>query len=379
MASDKQISSRPIEPLKPTSSQPAVIGDAEPMTPRLMARLFMVPALIVCLLLAVAVVVVLFGSTSSDKPASIEELLARLEADTGERTLNYMLMPKAKEAWQAAQELARRFETPEKFLSPPEIESTSKRLADILSKYPPGRNVDEPGPAQQYFVMMALARLGSPTAVAPLAALLKDENWWTRRTALESLAAMRTVPEAKRSLSNIAPLLDDPQAAVRIVACAAVAALAEPGDAAAIGWLKRQLDADAEVQWNAATALARLGSPAGKLVLLNMLNRSYWEKMQLQYMDAGTLVRRQYSEAEVANHLVSAIEAAAFIQDSELSASIAALADDRALAVREAVRRSRPGAAGEPESAAPKRDAFAGKSDGSAMTMRPWMPAEECA
>ncbi|RIK69259.1 MAG: hypothetical protein DCC65_00495 [Planctomycetota bacterium] len=310
----------------------------EPMTPALMARLFIVPALIVCVLLAVAVVVVLFGTTTADKPETIADLLKKLDADTGERTLGHMLDPKAKESWQAAQELARRLEKRDKFISPEEIDPTAKRLIEILGKYPPGRNVDEPGPSQKYFTMIALARLHTPLAVEPLTAKLKDENWWTRSTALQALAELKDVPEARKSLPAVLPLLKDPVPAVQIVACATVACLAEAGDSVATRALSDRLEAEAEVQWNAAMALARLGSATGKLTLLNMLNRGYWEGMDLQYLENGASVRRKYTEAEVSRNLKAAIEAAACVHDTELRDAIASLGKDPSVVVREAAR-----------------------------------------
>lgn len=308
------------------------------MTPALMARLFIVPAIIVCVLLAVAVVVVLFGTTTSDKPETIASLLEKIEADTGERTMGFMLSPKAKEAWQAAQELARRFEQRDKFLQPEEVEPTAQRLIAILKKYPPGRNVEEPGPSQQYFAMIALSRLHTPSAVEPISSLLKDENWWTRSTALQALAELRGVPEARQSLPLILPMLNDPKPAVQIVACAAVACLAEPGNALAVRALSDRLEGETEVQWNAAMALARLGSMSGKLTLLNMLDRGYWEGMDLQYMENGTPIRRKYTEAEVSRNLKSAIESAVQLRDPELTEAIASLSKDASVTVREAAR-----------------------------------------
>jgi HEAT repeat protein len=117
--------------------------------------------------------------------------------------------------------------------------------------------------------MMALAKLEAPSGVAPLLKLLRDPNANTRRTALQALGEMRRVPEAKRVVTDVLPLLDDPKPEVRMTACATVACLADPGDAAAIRALSPLLDADREIQWNAAMTLARLGNRKGRLVLMN--------------------------------------------------------------------------------------------------------------
>lgn len=322
----------------PKPSGPESEAANEPMTARLMARLFIVPALIVCLLLAVAVVVVLFGSTSLEKQVTTEDLLAQIEADRGERTMEYMLLPHARESWQAAQELARRFEQKDKFLKPAEVTPIADRIVAILNKYEPGRDVDEPGPAQQYFLMLALAKLESPSAVTPLVKLLHDPNAMTRRAALQSLGELRRVPEARLALPDVLSLLDDKNPAVRMVACATVACLADTGDASAIRALSPLLDADREIQWNAAMTMARLGSRGGKLILMNMLQRSYWEGLDLDYIENGAQVRRKYSEPEVARNLASTIDAARHLNDPELVGLISKLQKDPSVTVRDAAR-----------------------------------------
>ena len=344
----------------------------EPMNAQLLSKLFIVPALIVCLLLAVAVVVVLFGTTTADKPVNVADLIARIELDTGERTMGMMLMPKAKESWQASQELARRFEQRDRFLKPSEIEPTAEKLIALLAKYPPGKKVNEPGPAQQYFLMMALARLETASGVPPLVALLSDENWWTRRTALQALAEMQQVPAARREVSSVLPLLNDPEPAVQIVACAAVACLADGDDATAQRALRDRLETgETEVQWNAALALARLGHRAGKLTLLNMLDRGYWEGLNLQYAEGGAFVQRKYTEAEIERHLRSTIETVAGLGDRDLSAAIAALKQDRSIVVRDAAYR----ASGETP---PTHEEGPTASSGSSMsTIRPAANGEE--
>ncbi len=303
-----------------------------------MARLFVVPAVIVSLLLAVAVVVVLFGSTTLEKQSSIGDLLAILESDTGERTAGIMLLPKAKDVWQASQEIARRLQEKDKFLTPSEIQPTTERIIAILDRYGVGRDVEEPAPAQQYFLMMALAELESADAVGALVKRLDDPNWWTRRTALQALAQMHDVDEAQAALPSVIRSLNDRRPAIQVVACGAVACLAEVGDAAAVRALSGRLEAELEVQWNAAMALARLGSRSGKLMLLNMLDRSYWEGLELDYLENGMEVHRKYTELEVARNLSAAIEAAACLEDSDLAASVGALLDDPAHDVREAAR-----------------------------------------
>jgi HEAT repeat protein len=322
-------------------AEPAGSPEPQPeaMTPTLMGRLFIVPAIIVCVMLAVAVVVVMFGTTTIDKQASISDLIDRLEQDPGERTMS-MLLPRAKESWQAAQELAHRFEQKDKFLKADEIEPTAQRMVALLAKYPAGLNTEDAGPPQQYFVMLALAKLGSPTAVEPLTALLKDANWNTRRTALAALAEMKGVPQAKAALPAVYPLLNDEKPAVQIVACATIATLADRGDPVAIQNVAGRLESDREISWNAAMTLARLGSDRGKLVLMNILERGFWEGLDLDYVEDGAAIRRKYSPLEVEKNLSAAIDAAASLKDVELSGLIEKLTNDPSVIVRNAARAS---------------------------------------
>ncbi len=325
------------------------------MTPGMMGRLFIVPALIVCVLMGVAVVVVLFGTTSMEQADSIDELLARLEQGGGDRQFDPVLMPREKTYWQAAQTLARRLS--DKHLEPGEIEPTAQRLIAILGKLGPGRDLEEPGGRQQYFVMMALSQLGTASGVEALADYLHDASGGGRIAAMRALAAMGNVPDATDALSAVLPMLEDQHTTVVLVACAAVGALAEPGDAAAIAALSATLEADREVQWNAAMALARLGSVRGKRVLMNMLDRSYWEGVGLDYEESGRMVRRKYTDVEVSNYLTVAIKAASCLDDVELQGLISGLRGDQSHVVSEAAREACRGR-GDEQSVASRRAAI---------------------
>ena len=328
------------------SNLPAAGDSIEPMTSGFMARLFVVPAIIVCVLLAVAVVVVLFRSTAIDQPMSVDQLLAKIEQDPGERTLGTMLLPAARESWQAAQELAHRFEQRDKFLTAEQVEPTARRLIAVLDKFGVGRDETQAGPAQQYFVMLALGRLNSPLAIEPLAKRLTDPNAATRRTAMQSLAEMRGSAELRQVVSRIIPLLNDTKQEIQIVASATIAAIAEPADETALRALAEKLDGPTEVSWNAAMGLARLGSGRGKLVLMNMLDRGYWEGYDLTYTEGEppVQVNRRFGDSEVSRNLCAAIDAAARIADAELSGLVQKLETDKAVAVREAARSARNGA-----------------------------------
>lgn len=303
--------------------------------------MFVVPAIIVVVLLAAAVVVVLFGASSVTQQRTIAELLDVLEKGNGERQLPHVLLPNEREYWQAAQELSKRVAGPGRVLSPEKIEHTAKRIVGILEAMPAPANTAKPSSAApRHFLMLALGRLGSPVGVPVLLNLAESDQASTRMVAFRSLAEMHDLAEARRALPAALAGLDDPDASVRLVACVAIAAIAARGDAVAIRALSDKLAAEREMQWNAAIALARLGSDRGKLVLENMLQRAFWAGMELEYVDDGSLVQRRFTSIEISNRLVAAIEAASLIEDAELRSLISALREDEdeSHLVREAAR-----------------------------------------
>lgn len=312
-----------------------------PMSASLMARLWVVPAIVVCVMLAVAGVVIMFGAPALGQQKSVAKLLEVLDQDDGRRTLDVAMMPNSKEVWQAAQELAKRLQDRERALKPSELQPTADSLAKILDRFPPGRDEQDTGMNREHFLMLALARTGVSSSVPPIARRLSDPNGRTRMMALMALAEMKGVAEARATLPEVLPLLQDKDSGVAIVACAAVASLAEPGDAAAVSALADLLEADRELQWNAAMALARLDSPRGRMVLMNMLDRSFWEKIDLDYQDGGSQVRRKFSPTEVARYLAAAVQAAGRLKDVELIAMVDALEKDSSIEVREAVREAK--------------------------------------
>lgn len=316
-------------------------------TATLVGKLFIVPAIVVCVMLGVAVVVILFGSSSSEKTASVTDLIQVVESDSGDRQFG-MLLPSAKEAWQAAQDLALRLKDKDKeFATQAEADLAADRIIKILDKphsdtaINPQSEDEKRGLMLRQFLLLALGQLESADAVPTLVTYLSNPNPELRRVAAQSLALMNDVPAARAAAEKVYPLVEDDQVPVRIVACLAVSALSDRGDEKAIQVVARGLEGDREVQWNAATALARLGSGRGKLVLLNMLSRSFWGKLDLDYDDGGSRVQRRFTEAEVVDRLCASIDAAAHLSDADLKTEIMKLStSDSSPQVREAARQA---------------------------------------
>lgn len=327
-----------------------------PLPETLLGRLVVVPALIVCVMLGVAVVVVLFGASPLDKPQTIDQLLATIESDSGQRTAGVALMPAAKESWQAAQELARRLEKigsdPE--MTPKRRDELSARIVTILDGAMKSAAPGDVTRNKCNFLAMALSMLEAPSGVEWLVERLSSDDADARRVALQGLARMRSSPAARGALPRIYPLLRDASREVQMVACLTVASLAEKGDAAAIRELATLEAPHVELQWNKAVALTRLGSPRGKLMLLNMLDRGYWQGQQLDYFEGGTHILRRFTETEVSNRLAAAAEVAVHLDDGEVRAVLEKLRDaDPSHEVRKAAQRSLQGEAGERPDAHP--------------------------
>ncbi|MCE7927094.1 MAG: hypothetical protein DYG91_01140, partial [Chloroflexi bacterium CFX7] len=77
----------------------------------LLARLFGVPLLIVVMIIGSAVLVVLlFGSITTEQDRSVGELLGVMEREPVGKVFDLAMMPQDKEIWQAAKELAARLQ-----------------------------------------------------------------------------------------------------------------------------------------------------------------------------------------------------------------------------------------------------------------------------
>lgn len=314
------------------------------MTPTLMARLWIVPALVVVVMIGVAMVVILFGASPIDKPQSVDALLAQIEADSGERSAaGLMLMPRSKQAWQAAQELALRFEKGD--VTEKERNDALARIGAMVRSFDDAAPMEgddrgvEAGLAMRQFLVIALARLHSPDAIEPIVRLLDEKDPSIRRIAVQALAEMKDVDGIQDQLPRMYPLLDGAQPTeVRMVAALAVSSVADHGDATAIEKISRMSDDDLEVRMSKATALANLGSTRGKLTLLNMLSREFWTGLKIDD-GSGASAKRSLTEPEIASRIIAVAPVAARLGDDDVNKLLNQIAEkDPSVQVREGVR-----------------------------------------
>ncbi|MCB9853045.1 MAG: HEAT repeat domain-containing protein [Phycisphaerales bacterium] len=308
----------------------AIAPQVPPMTATLMGRLFVVPALVVVSLLAVAVVVILFGASPIDKPRSVAELMNVIESDSGDRSLgNTVLSPKSKQTWQAAQELAIRFEKGH-FDGEPIAPMADRLIRLIKDRRANASNTagdDEDhasGIALQQFLILALSKLNTVNGLEATVGLLSDPDPQIRRIALQAIANMRSLPESVDSLTKMYPLLEDPVAEVRIVAALAIATIAPKGDQTAIDRIAAMTATDRDTQMNRATALARLGSSRGRNMMLNMLSREYWKNLSSTADDANS-GWHPLSDDEISDRLIAIAPIAAGLNDAKVIEAVETL------------------------------------------------------
>ncbi len=326
-----------------TDPAPSDSSAAEPEF--LLGRLFIVPLIILGVILSCAVIVVLsFGAIASDREKPLTQVLALLEAGTGEKTAGLILAPQDKEMWQAAQELALRLERLESEVTAEELPEIQARLVRLLE-----RDLSAAGSSKQigrqrtFFVMRAAARAGADAVVPLLVEALDNPDADIRREALGSLALMRDSEVARAQVVRVARSLGDADPVVRMVACAALSNLADPADAEVIDALANAhlADDDQDVRWNAALTLARLGSPQALPTIADMLQRSYWQNQRVQFQSSeGRMVDRPLEPERVNEHLITAIEAAENLDEKEIWGRIEDLTKDPVLRVVGRARRA---------------------------------------
>ncbi len=311
------------------------------MTSRLMARLFIVPLLIVLMIVGSSVVVVLlFGWITTSREESVEKLLDRIEAGAGDKIMSVALLPRDKEVWQAAMELASRLQSDDPRTLPPEKRpEIAVRIEALLDRT---RGVEQTtmGQEMQQFLLTALGHLKQPTSVEVLAKYATDEKQpiAVRRHALDGLVLMRELPAARSALPELLPLIDSAESTLRVAGTAAIGALAQPGDSVALSGLTAAYRSnDREVVWNATLALARLRSKVCVPTLKDMLSRGYWESIKL---DSATPTKSGQGDlnltaVQVDGYLMLSIEAAEQSRDPALEPAVEKLTQDRSLQVRD--------------------------------------------
>lgn len=230
--------------------------------------------------------------------------------------------------WPAAYELSRQLADPNVQAANPGIgPALVTAFRSTLSPGAPGQS----DPRLRRYLALAIGRLrpAPRDAAAALSEALNDPDTETRITviwALGSLGDPSVAPQLAQAYAS-----DDP--GVRKVAVYALGAV--PGDAPLHTLRTALQDPVPDVQWNAAAALARHGTPGGNdavPVLRRMLDRGYVER-------TVTRTTGPRGDDPVAEVMINGLRAAAALKADTLREPVAALSrDDRSLRVRQAAR-----------------------------------------
>src|SRR3954464_453719 len=220
--------------------------------------------------------------------------------------------------WPAAYELSR-------LMGDPKVRA-DRTLAPALVTAFEAAKEDDPR-ARQY---LALALGGRdpplpPDAVAGLTKALESADGESRVSAIWALGSSGDASV----VPPLEPLAASPDKGIRKMAVYALGAL--PGSAQLPTLQTALTDAEADVRWNAAVALARKGSHDGVAVLRQMMDRQYVEQQVKRE------VRQDEDRDPIADVMISGLRAAATLKDEALKPSVTTLSQqDRSMKVRQA-------------------------------------------
>lgn len=222
--------------------------------------------------------------------------------------------------WPAAYELSRMMS------DPAFVKQGEAALAPELTKAFAASSDDDPRVRQ--YLALALGRLTPPIppdARQLLIEALNDKESQTRISAIWALGSTGDVT----AVPDIERMYGSGDAGVRKMAVYALGSI--PGDAGVATLVKALEDAEPDVQWNAAIALARHGRHEGVPVLRRMLDRAYVER---------SVTRQQQARQEidpVGEVMISGLRAIGALKESTLLAEVRALStDDQDVKVRQA-------------------------------------------
>jgi HEAT repeat protein len=221
--------------------------------------------------------------------------------------------------WPAAYELSRQ-------MADPKVRGDQAVALALVKAFEESKYDDDP--RVRRYLAFAIGRLDPPLPPQAVADLLKSLDDPYSEVRLSAIWALGSAGDAS-VLPMLQPLYESSDAGIRKMVVYALGAL--PGEAQFVTLRAALQDAEPDVRWNAAIALARHGNGEGAGVLRQMLDRSYVE--QTVKRD----VRQDEDQDPIADVMISGLRAVAALKDVSLRPPIEALSQqDRSLRVRQA-------------------------------------------
>ncbi len=178
------------------------------------------------------------------------------------------------------------------------------------------------------YLALAIGRLDPPLPADAVNELTKALDSSDGETRLDVIWALGSSGDPA-VVPTLVPLYASSDKGIRKIVVYALGAL--PGDSQFATLHDALTDAEPDVRWNAAVALARKGSHDGVPVLRQMLDRQYVEQT----------VKREVRQDEdldpIADVMISGLRAAATLKDDSLKTPVTTLSQqDRSMKVRQA-------------------------------------------
>tara|TARA_B100001167_G_C16730917_1_gene285916 strand:- start:211 stop:1020 length:810 start_codon:yes stop_codon:yes gene_type:complete len=188
------------------------------------------------------------------------------ETNNAEDLLNQVKVGSASKRWQSAFELA-------KVLNNPDADPlTNSFKGQLTSAYEKSIHDD---PLVRSYLAMAMGSTKDTTFGKILMSGLEDKTLETRIAAIQALGLLKYFP-ATKSIRNIINKTD-----TQTEKLTATIALGMIGDPSTIPHLKNLLDdEEANIRWDAAIALAKMGNNSGVYIIEGLLDREYLKQFK---------------------------------------------------------------------------------------------------
>ena len=233
------------------------------------------------------------------------------ETNSAEDLLNQVKVGSASKRWQSAFELA-------KILNNPDADPLTDSFKDqLISAYE--RSVHDDALVRSYLAM-AMGSTKDTIFGKILVSGLEDETLETRVAAIQAIGFLKYYP-ATKSIRNLIETTD-----TQTEKLTATIALGMIGDPSTIPHLKKLLeDEEANIRWDAAIALAKMGDNSGAYIIEGLLDREYLKQF------------KQIDPLEEKRVIMIAIRTASILFDKKFEDKLSLLSkNDQDLSVRNA-------------------------------------------